>query len=152
MVLGQWGITRLLLIAINSASLQTKERHSWQLSALVSSRYDELLTYLYGFLSIFVQHYGPDSYNKNFIYRSDDWLYNSRWEMLIEHRADVDIVEILSWNGILTLLSLIVSRRPSPPSLCFQIMVNPIISVPSAKISPILRPGLMDLIIKVHVI
>jgi glucan endo-1,3-alpha-glucosidase len=46
-----------------------------------------------------LQHYGPDSWDKNWIYRGDDWLYNKRWEMLVESREYIDIVQILSWNG-----------------------------------------------------
>ncbi|KAG8831269.1 hypothetical protein FRC17_003387 [Serendipita sp. 399] len=46
----------------------------------------------------FFTHYGPDSYNKNWIYRSDDWLYASRWEMLVAHRNEVSCVEIVTWN------------------------------------------------------
>ncbi|KAF9507255.1 glycoside hydrolase family 71 protein [Hydnum rufescens UP504] len=46
----------------------------------------------------FFTHYGANSFNKNWIYRSDDWLYNSRWELLIQHRAQIDIVEIITWN------------------------------------------------------
>ncbi|KEP48908.1 glycoside hydrolase family 71 protein [Rhizoctonia solani 123E] len=46
----------------------------------------------------FYTHYGPDSFNKNWIYRSDDWLYNTRWDQLIRSRDKVDIVQIVSWN------------------------------------------------------
>ncbi|KAF8307707.1 hypothetical protein DL93DRAFT_1994463 [Clavulina sp. PMI_390] len=46
----------------------------------------------------FFTHYGPNSYNKNWIYRSDDNLYNARWDMLYQHRSQIDIVEIISWN------------------------------------------------------
>jgi len=46
----------------------------------------------------FFTHYGPDSWNKNWIYRGDDWLYNARWEMLISHRSQVDIAQIITWN------------------------------------------------------
>jgi glucan endo-1,3-alpha-glucosidase len=45
------------------------------------------------------QHYGPNSYNKNWIYRGDDWLYASRWDLIMQHRDEVDIVEIVTWNG-----------------------------------------------------
>jgi glucan endo-1,3-alpha-glucosidase len=45
------------------------------------------------------QHYGPDSFNKNWIYRGDDWLYAERWELLVQHRSQVDLVEIVTWNG-----------------------------------------------------
>ena|ERR1700733_7731566 len=41
-----------------------------------------------------VQHYSPSTYNKNWIYRSDDWLYANRWEELIAHRDSVDFVEV----------------------------------------------------------
>ncbi|KIM28125.1 glycoside hydrolase family 71 protein [Serendipita vermifera MAFF 305830] len=46
----------------------------------------------------FFTHYGANSFNKNWIYRGDDWLYASRWELLMEHRAAVDLVEIVTWN------------------------------------------------------
>ncbi|KAF8706619.1 Glycoside Hydrolase, partial [Rhizoctonia solani] len=46
----------------------------------------------------FYTHYGPDSFNKNWIYRSDDWLYNTRWDQLIRSRDKIDIVQIVSWN------------------------------------------------------
>ncbi|KAF8608383.1 glycoside hydrolase [Ceratobasidium sp. AG-I] len=46
----------------------------------------------------FFTHYGPESFNKNWIFRSDDWLYNTRWEKLVEAREKVDIVQIISWN------------------------------------------------------
>ncbi|KAI0366749.1 glycoside hydrolase family 71 protein [Pilatotrama ljubarskyi] len=46
----------------------------------------------------FFTHYGADSWNKNWIYRSDDWLYVRRWEQLIASRERVDIVQIISWN------------------------------------------------------
>ncbi|KAF9516438.1 glycoside hydrolase family 71 protein [Hydnum rufescens UP504] len=47
---------------------------------------------------VFFTHYGVNTYNKNWIYRSDDWLYNTRWELLIEKRAQIDMVEIITWN------------------------------------------------------
>ncbi|KAG8687688.1 hypothetical protein FRC08_011849 [Ceratobasidium sp. 394] len=46
----------------------------------------------------FFTHYGPDSFNKNWIFRSDDWLYNTRWDQLIQARNGIDIVQIISWN------------------------------------------------------
>lgn len=44
------------------------------------------------------QHYGTDTYNKNFIYRGDDWLLSERWEGLIQNRSAVDFVEVNTWN------------------------------------------------------
>ncbi|KAF8631025.1 hypothetical protein AX15_002636 [Amanita polypyramis BW_CC] len=46
----------------------------------------------------FFTHYGPDSYNKNFIYLSDYWLYMKRWESLVNARDQINLVEILTWN------------------------------------------------------
>ncbi|KAG8713557.1 hypothetical protein FRC09_018592 [Ceratobasidium sp. 395] len=46
----------------------------------------------------FFTHYGPDSFNKNWIFRSDDWLYNTRWDQLVRARDGIDIVQIISWN------------------------------------------------------
>ncbi|KAI0644960.1 glycoside hydrolase family 71 protein [Trametes meyenii] len=46
----------------------------------------------------FFTHYGVDSWNKNWIYRSDDWLYVRRWEQLIAMRNHIGIVQIISWN------------------------------------------------------
>lgn len=33
------------------------------------------------------------------IYRGDDWLLVRRWEYLISIRDQVDIVQVISWNG-----------------------------------------------------
>jgi len=46
----------------------------------------------------FFTHYGPDSWNKNWIYRGDDWLFVRRWEHLLAHRNAIDIVQVISWN------------------------------------------------------
>ncbi|KAG8754678.1 hypothetical protein FRC14_004840 [Serendipita sp. 396] len=48
----------------------------------------------------FFTHYGPDTYNKNWIYRGDDWLYAQRWEQLFNLRSRFDIVEIITFNGM----------------------------------------------------
>jgi glucan endo-1,3-alpha-glucosidase len=48
----------------------------------------------------FFTYYGPPpSYNKDWIYRSDNWLLATRFEMLIANRNKFDMVEIISWNG-----------------------------------------------------
>ncbi|KAF9031404.1 glycoside hydrolase family 71 protein [Hymenopellis radicata] len=46
----------------------------------------------------FSTHYPANSFNKNWIYRPDNWLFAERWEMLAGHRDHVDIVQIISWN------------------------------------------------------
>ncbi|EGN97109.1 glycoside hydrolase family 71 protein [Serpula lacrymans var. lacrymans S7.3] len=46
----------------------------------------------------FFTHYGSNSYDKNFIYRGDDWLIAERWELLVQNMADISVVQIISWN------------------------------------------------------
>ncbi|KAG8919775.1 hypothetical protein FRC02_001383 [Tulasnella sp. 418] len=46
----------------------------------------------------FYTHYGPDTFNKNWVFKSDSHLYAKRWETLIENRDSVDLVEIVTWN------------------------------------------------------
>ncbi|KAH6912693.1 glycoside hydrolase family 71 protein [Coprinopsis sp. MPI-PUGE-AT-0042] len=46
----------------------------------------------------FFTHYGQDTFNKNWIYLSDQHLYSKRWESLVETRDQLDIVQILTWN------------------------------------------------------
>lgn len=41
----------------------------------------------------FFTHYGPESYNKNWLYVSDEHLYAKRWENLISARDEINIVE-----------------------------------------------------------
>ncbi|KAJ7137494.1 glycoside hydrolase family 71 protein [Mycena crocata] len=55
-------------------------------------------TYLGAVSPWFFTHYGADSFNKNWIYNFDDWLFSSRWEVLIKNRAQVPIVEVITWN------------------------------------------------------
>lgn len=46
----------------------------------------------------FYTHFGANSWNKNWLYRSDDWLYCNRWEDIIAMRDSVKMTEILTWN------------------------------------------------------
>ncbi|ORY25195.1 glycosyl hydrolase family 71-domain-containing protein [Naematelia encephala] len=46
----------------------------------------------------FFTHFGANSWNKNWLYRGDDWLYCSRWEQIIALRDSVSMTEILTWN------------------------------------------------------
>ncbi|KAG8966465.1 hypothetical protein FRC03_011914 [Tulasnella sp. 419] len=46
----------------------------------------------------FFTQYGPNSWNKNWIYRGDDWMYIKRWEDLYAHRNDVYLVKTVTWN------------------------------------------------------
>ncbi|KAG1742365.1 glycoside hydrolase family 71 protein [Suillus paluster] len=55
-------------------------------------------TYMASVSPWFFTHYGPSSYNKNWMYFGDEHLYATRWESLINIRDQVDIVEIISWN------------------------------------------------------
>lgn len=55
-------------------------------------------TYITSVSPVFYTHYSPETYNKNWIYTSDDHLYAKRWETLVSNRDTVDIVEVISWN------------------------------------------------------
>ena len=44
------------------------------------------------------QHYGVETYDKNFVYSGDNWLFVERWEHLIAHRAQLDMIEVLTWS------------------------------------------------------
>ncbi|KAK0200013.1 glycoside hydrolase family 71 protein [Desarmillaria ectypa] len=55
-------------------------------------------TYMAACSPWFFTHYGRDTYNKNWIYPSDDWLFAARWEILINNREEVDLVQLLTWN------------------------------------------------------
>jgi glucan endo-1,3-alpha-glucosidase len=46
----------------------------------------------------FYTHFGANSWNKNWLYRGDDWLYATRWEQIISMREKVKMMEILTWN------------------------------------------------------
>lgn len=49
-------------------------------------------------------------YSLQWIYRGDDWLLVRRWEYLLAHRSVIDIVQVISWNGEVSLLK--ASRVP----------------------------------------
>lgn len=46
----------------------------------------------------FFTHFSPQTWNKNWIYKSDDWLYCTRWEQIIAMRDQTSMTEILTWN------------------------------------------------------
>lgn len=51
----------------------------------------------------FFTYYGTSgqfAYNKNWIYRSDNWLLATRFETLMGMRAQLDMIELTSWNGM----------------------------------------------------
>ncbi|KAH7885391.1 glycoside hydrolase family 71 protein [Phlebopus sp. FC_14] len=55
-------------------------------------------TYMAAVSPWFFTHYSPQTYNKNWIYLSDDHLFAQRWESLMGMRDQVDIVQVLTWN------------------------------------------------------
>lgn len=55
-------------------------------------------TYMAGVSPWFFTHYGVNTYNKNWIYRGDDWLLPQRWEMLVSNRSTVSFAQVISWN------------------------------------------------------
>ncbi|KAJ9106718.1 hypothetical protein QFC19_003030 [Naganishia cerealis] len=49
----------------------------------------------------FFTHYGTEgqwAWNKNWIYRSDDNLYISRWKQILDKNFDPKFVQVISWN------------------------------------------------------
>lgn len=46
----------------------------------------------------FYTHFPVNGWNKNWLYRGDDWLYATRWEQVIAMRESVQMTEILTWN------------------------------------------------------
>ena len=54
--------------------------------------------YMAAISPFFFTHFGANSWNKNWLYRSDNWLYATRWEQLIAMRSTVKSLEILTWN------------------------------------------------------
>ncbi|KAJ3508394.1 hypothetical protein NLJ89_g5780 [Agrocybe chaxingu] len=55
-------------------------------------------TYMAGVSPCFFTHYARDTFDKNFIFRSDGWLPAARWELIHKYRNQIDIVQIISWN------------------------------------------------------
>ncbi|KAI0047881.1 glycoside hydrolase family 71 protein [Auriscalpium vulgare] len=71
----------------------TWDSDAWWISQMPSGK-----SYVAAASPWFFTHYGPDTYNKNWIYRGDDWLLAMRWELIVAHRDQIDMVEIISWN------------------------------------------------------
>lgn len=72
-----------------------------QISTDTDNRYMSALggkEYMAAISPYFFTHFGADSWNKNWIYRGDDWLYCTRWEQIIEMRDRIQQLEILTWN------------------------------------------------------
>ncbi|KAF7295292.1 hypothetical protein MIND_01068500 [Mycena indigotica] len=55
-------------------------------------------TYMAGVSPWMFAHYSSATLNKNMIYYMDEWMLTKRWEQLIEHRQQVDIVQAITWN------------------------------------------------------
>ncbi|KAL7419434.1 hypothetical protein Q5752_006272 [Cryptotrichosporon argae] len=55
-------------------------------------------SYMPAISPFFFTHFPASTYDKNWIYRSDDWLYCERWEAVIAMRESVQMTEILTWN------------------------------------------------------
>ncbi|OAX44314.1 glycoside hydrolase family 71 protein [Rhizopogon vinicolor AM-OR11-026] len=89
------GLTSAVTSALSQfiGSTTSDDAYISSLAAMGSGR-----TYMAAVSPWFFTHYGPSTYNKNWIYLSDEHLYATRWESLINMRDQVDIVEIISWN------------------------------------------------------
>ncbi|TFK85418.1 glycoside hydrolase family 71 protein [Polyporus arcularius HHB13444] len=55
-------------------------------------------TYMAAVSPWFFTHYGPDTFNKNWIYRGDDWHWAQRWELLVQNRSSVPLTQVVTWN------------------------------------------------------
>ncbi|KAJ6535999.1 glycoside hydrolase family 71 protein [Mycena vulgaris] len=55
-------------------------------------------SYMAGVSPWFFTHYPATTYNKNFIYLADNWMFAKRWELLIANRHKVDIAQAITWN------------------------------------------------------
>lgn len=58
--------------------------------------------YMAGISPAFFTYYGTSgqyAYNKNWIYKGDNWLMATRFEMLMGMRGQLDMIELQSWNG-----------------------------------------------------
>lgn len=55
--------------------------------------------YMPGVSPCFFTYYAPNSYNKNWIYRGDDWLLAERMEQIVKNRNLFAQAELISWNG-----------------------------------------------------
>jgi glucan endo-1,3-alpha-glucosidase len=76
---------------MSDADLTTASDTSY-MSALGSKEYMPAIS------PFFFTHFGANSWNKNWLYRSDNWLYATRWEQVIAMRDRVKMTEILTWN------------------------------------------------------
>ncbi|KAJ7713164.1 glycoside hydrolase family 71 protein [Mycena metata] len=54
--------------------------------------------YMAGVSPWFFTHYLSGSYNKNFIYLCDNWMFAQRWELLIANRDRIAMVQGMTWN------------------------------------------------------
>ena len=84
--------------------------------------------YMPGISPNFFTYYSPQTYNKNWIYRSDDWLMASRFEQIIQQRASHDMAELITWNGEFSLDSPlpISSVRPLDLKLTLRLWRKPL--------------------------
>ncbi|KAF7301311.1 hypothetical protein MIND_00696200 [Mycena indigotica] len=55
-------------------------------------------TYMAAVSPWFFTHYGTDSWNKNWIYRCDDFHFAQRWELIVQNRNLTAIAQVISWN------------------------------------------------------
>ncbi|KAG8920541.1 hypothetical protein FRC02_000840 [Tulasnella sp. 418] len=74
------------------------DRDNQQINGLRQSPNGYNKVYMAAVSPWFFTHYGPDTFNKNWIFKGDNHLYNTRWDLLIAHRNEIGIAEIISWN------------------------------------------------------
>ena len=82
----------------NLGSTASGVEHIWLAYRHGSSRYVDLILDFVLTLTLVNKHYGPQLWNKNWIYRADDWLWATRWEHLVQQRDKVTFAQVISWN------------------------------------------------------
>ncbi|KAH9891615.1 glycoside hydrolase [Cubamyces lactineus] len=83
------------LFGLLNYTFDSDERHIQGLSNVTTGNSQSL--YMTSVSPWFFTHFGP-LLDKNFIYDCDDHLFVRRWQNIIDHRDQVDIVQLLSWN------------------------------------------------------
>ncbi|CDZ96275.1 Glycoside hydrolase, family 71 [Phaffia rhodozyma] len=79
--------------SMDANPVTTSSDKTWIANAVAKGK-----TYMPSISPLFFTHYGVNSYNKNWIYQSDNWPLSLRWQQLISMRDQFDLVEQITWN------------------------------------------------------
>ncbi|KAJ8462520.1 hypothetical protein ONZ51_g10849 [Trametes cubensis] len=82
------------LFGLLNYTFDSDERH---IQGLANATHNNQSLYMTSVSPWFFTHFEPPL-DKNLIYDCDDHLFVRRWQNIIDHRDQVDIVQLLSWN------------------------------------------------------